>query len=127
MESKPTVLIVDDDKNQLIIIRHILERGGFHVIEALNGDEALEAARSHRPDVMLIDIWMPGINGIDVIKTLREDEDVASIRVIAMSATSSHAEASESVRQSGADAYMLKPFKRQALLELIEAQLADER
>ncbi len=126
MESKPTVLIVDDDKKQLIIIRHILERGGFRVIEALNGDEALEAARTHQPDVMLIDIWMPGINGIDVIQILRQEEEIASIRVIAMSATSSHAEASESVRQSGADAYMLKPFKRQALLELIRAQLADE-
>jgi DNA-binding response OmpR family regulator len=123
VERQPTVLVADDDRDVLNLVRFRLEREGVRVITASDGHEALETARAELPDVCVLDVMMPKLNGFEVLKELRENEATASIRVILLTARSGDSDVDQAF-DVGADDYVTKPFNPQELRQRVRAQLS---
>lgn len=117
-----TVLVVDDEKDIVQLIRYNLEREGFKVESASDGNEALKKASDVKPDVILLDIMLPGKDGYEVIKSLNQNERTARIPVIFLTAKS--AEFDEVLGlELGADDYIVKPISPRKLISRIRAVL----
>jgi two-component system alkaline phosphatase synthesis response regulator PhoP len=112
-------LVVDDDPNVLQVLEHSLVFDGYEVSKAVDGLEALQVARSDRPDVILLDVMMPGLNGLEVVEELRKDVELQHIPVIVLTARTSDVAVWEGWR-SGVDSYLTKPLDIFALLAEIE-------
>jgi DNA-binding response OmpR family regulator len=121
-----TILVADDDVELLAILSHHLRSRKFRVIEAHDGNEALEQARAHRPDLMILDVMMPGHSGWEVAKRVRDDEALASTGILVLTAIG---EALNALTSSlyGADDQMDKPFEFTVLDEKIDEILAKRR
>ena len=117
------VLVVDDEPDVLLLCRLNLEVRGHELLEATEGASALELAREHRPDVIVLDLMLPGMDGYEVLETLRREEATAEIPVLVLTAKSLRADRERS-RGLGAAAFLTKPFLPDDLCELVEA-LAD--
>lgn len=121
-----TVLIADDEHN----IRHILDFSlhaeGFDVLSANSGEEALELAREHRPDLIILDVMMPGQGGIETCRALKSDPETASIPVILLTARSSR-EDRQAGEEAGANDYITKPFSPQKLVDTVQGLLGAAR
>jgi two-component system, OmpR family, response regulator MprA len=116
----PTVLIVDDDAKLLKMLRRTLTYDGFRVLSATNGNEMLAEVQAHRPDVVILDWLMPGLDGISVLERLRAAEDKTLVLMLtARDAIENRVEGLE----SGADDYLVKPFAPAELLARIHALL----
>lgn len=111
---KICVLVVDDDGRILRFLDISLKMAGYKVVVALNGEEALRLQESERPDVVLLDIFMPGMSGIEVLRKLRT---VSKVPVIAFSA---HATALREALQAGANDFLAKPFIPEELIQRIK-------
>ena len=103
-----TVLIVEDNEDNRLIYSQYLTHGGFRVLEATNGAEGIEVCRRERPDLVLMDISMPVMDGLTATRMLKADAELKAIPVIALTA---HAMASDEVmaREAGCDGYISKP------------------
>ena len=117
--SKYTILVVDDEKRMVRFIRLNLEQDGFRVIDAYNGNDALEEVRTQLPDLILLDVMMPDINGFEVLRRIRE---VNTVPVIMLTAKG---EEEDRVRglELGADDYVTKPFSPRELVSRVKAVL----
>ena len=111
-----TILLVEDNEDNRAIYRTILAYGGFTVIEAVDGEEAIERARSDLPSLILMDISIPKIDGWQVTRTLKLDPSTMHIPIIALTA---HALASdrEQAVEAGCDGYLAKPVEPRRVLE----------
>jgi two-component system cell cycle response regulator DivK len=105
----PLVLIVDDNEKNLKLARDVLRAAGLHTLEAARGDEAIVLATDHRPDVVLLDLRLPDMNGEDVAHELRRGAETARIPVVALSA-SRYAWSSDQLLAAGFDGYLQKPI-----------------
>jgi DNA-binding response OmpR family regulator len=116
---KKKILVVDDEEDILHFLELVLREKGYDVVTAANGHEALTTAQIERPDLVLLDIMMPQMDGWEVLKLLRIDDDTAQIPVAMLSART---EAKDRVQglQEGAVDYICKPFSLQELLVKIE-------
>lgn len=116
---KYRILVVDDERRMVGFIRLNLEQDGFEVIEAYNGSEALERLRDSLPDLILLDVMMPDIDGFEVLRTIRE---ISQIPVIMLTAKS---EENDKVKglELGADDYVTKPFSPRELVSRVKAVL----
>ena len=112
------VLIVDDDPDMLSVLGLLMKVNGITATTAIGGIEGLKKARADKPDVILLDIMMPDMDGYEVIKELRSDEYTKGIPVIFVTARS-EAEYRERAEALGADGYVTKPYQRNALMEVI--------
>ena len=116
-----TILLVDDEPDMLEMLTMRLEKVGYKVITAVTGEECLEKTEEKYPDLILLDVVMPGKNGCEVMRELRGDEVTRAIPVIIFTA---HYPEEEYIKMSagdiGADDYILKPFDVQALLAKIK-------
>jgi len=114
-----TILVVDNDHGVRVALRSLLERAHHHVIEASGGDEALQKAATDHPDLMLLDLEMPGTDGWDVLKSLGHR---AGMPIIVITA---HQEQQDMVLglRAGADDYITKPFRNAELLARVDARL----
>ena len=119
---KPRVLAVDDNPDSITIMQSILESRGYQVAVALTGADALEQIQRDAPDVVLLDIMMPEISGLDVLQQMKSDVNTSRIPVILVTAKT-HDEDLMSGYQYGADYYITKPFTAQQLLYGIELVL----
>src|SRR5215831_11463157 len=115
----PTVLIVDDDRKITDMLRRTLAYEGYDVVTAANGHEALAKAQIHRPDVVVLDWLMPGIDGIEVAKRLRAADTTAILMLTARDAIEDRVEGLD----AGADDYLVKPFAPAELLARVRALL----
>lgn len=122
--SQKTVLVVDDDGPMRALCRASLEEAGFRVLEAAGGEEALESVRDERPDLILLDIMMPGISGWEVTSALLADRSTDQIPIIFISARK---ELADRVRAFGLGAqdYLMKPFDPTALAMTVAKTLAE--
>lgn len=120
-ERARTILVVDDEMNIIRVIRHILEGEGFQVLEAQSGEEALKRAREGRPDLILLDVLLPDIDGFEVLKRLRSDRHLEGIPVVILSIL----EAKEESFRLGAQDYCNKPIDRAKLLETVQGLLGE--
>lgn len=116
------VLIADDEPNIVISLEFLLRREGFEVLVAVNGEEALTKARAERPDLVLLDVMMPKMNGFDVCQALRADPELASMRVLMLTAKGRETEVSKGLGL-GADGYMTKPFSTKDLVAQVRLLL----
>jgi DNA-binding response OmpR family regulator len=118
-----TVLVADDDEDILQLVAFRLERAGYTVVTAADGQLALAAAREHQPDLAVLDVMMPGLNGYEVTRQLRADPATAHIPVILLTARVQEADVSRGF-DAGADDYLRKPFSPQELRSRVQAILA---
>lgn len=122
----PHVLIADDHFDTRVILRHYFEAMGFRVSEASNGEEALEQLRAERPDALVLDIQMPKLDGIGVLRALRADSALADLKVLALSAHAMVGEVRE-ITLAGVDRYMAKPADPRDVLEAVCTLIGRER
>lgn len=102
------VLIADDDAAQRNLLRVLAEKAGHHVIEAADGEQALKLAMSERPDVVLLDVMMPGLNGFEVCRQLKADPGTAPIPVLLVTSLADREDRIDGMR-AGADDFLTKP------------------
>ena len=119
--AKADILIVEDHPTMREAMRLILEHEGFDIREAPDGGTALTMVHEHRPDLMFLDLNIPGTSGADVLSELKGDPSTEDIRVIIVTATGE--EGREFVLSLGADEYFTKPFSPTALLQTVERVL----
>lgn len=108
------ILVVDDEKDVLDLVQLIMEQEGYEVVTARNGDEALQRAAADKPDLMVLDVMMPDMDGFQVLKKLKEDDATADIPVVMLTAKDQDADVAKGWR-IGADLYLKKPFVREQL------------
>jgi CheY-like chemotaxis protein len=121
----PRVLVVDDDPQVLKLLRLNFELEGYEVVSATNGEEALEHVRGDSPDVVVCDVMMPGIDGLEVVRRLRAHPDTATLPLVVVSAKAQRSDVRQGLRL-GADAYVTKPFDPAELLRVV-ANLLSKR
>jgi DNA-binding response OmpR family regulator len=109
MSDPLVVLVADDDDDILLLVTTRLRRDGFDVIQARDGDEALDLALERRPRIAVLDIGMPGLDGLEVIRQLRADDATKDMRVILLTAKAQESDVRRGF-EAGADAYVKKPF-----------------
>jgi DNA-binding response OmpR family regulator len=109
MSKKPVILIADDDPEILTMLGIRLSKKGYQVLEAVDGNQTLNLARKHHPDLVLLDVMMPGKNGWEVAKELRADEQFSNVGIVMLTAIGEKVNEMTSPLY-GADAYVDKPF-----------------
>ena len=114
-----SVLVVEDNPQNMMLVRDLLHVHGYRVIQAKAGMEGWELAREHRPDLILMDIQLPDVSGLEVIKWLKNDEDLKSIPVIAVTAFAMAGD-KEEILAIGCDDYISKPFSVFDLLQTLK-------
>ena len=124
--SEATVLVVDDDPVIQGLLRVNFEMEGYEVIVAGDGVEGLERARSERPDVVILDVMMPRMDGLEVARNLKGDPATAAIPIVLLSAKAQQIDV-RAGGATGADAYVTKPFDPLDLLRRVEALIAAAR
>lgn len=114
-----TVMIVEDNELNMKLFNDLLEAKGYSTIQTRNGMEALDLAREHKPDLILMDIQLPEVSGLEVTKWLKEDDDLHQIPVVAVTAFAMKGD-EERIRQGGCEAYISKPISVAKFLETIK-------
>ena len=118
------VLIVEDNELNMKLFHDLLEAQGYETLETREGLAALSLAREHKPDLILMDIQLPEISGLEVTKWLKEDDDLHVIPVIAVTAFAMKGD-EERIRQGGCEAYISKPISVPRFIETIKSYLGD--
>ena len=117
-----TILVADDEAVLRALVRATLADGGYAVLETAGGDEALELARSARPDLIVLDLMMPGKSGLEVLRELRADPELAATPVVMLTARTRAADR-EAAAAAGADRFVAKPFSPRELREAVAGLL----
>jgi two-component system cell cycle response regulator DivK len=112
------VLIVEDNELNMKLFRDLLEAHGFETVQTKEGLKALDMAREHKPDLILMDIQLPEVSGLDVTKWLKNDEALASIPVVAVTAFAMKGD-EERIRQGGCEGYLSKPITVSTFIETV--------
>ncbi|HZH25954.1 response regulator [Microvirga arsenatis] len=124
---KKTVLIVEDNELNMKLFNDLLEAHGYATLKTSHGIEAMELARAHKPDLILMDIQLPEVSGLEVTRWLKADEELKSIPVIAITAFAMKGD-EERIREGGCEAYMSKPISVSKFIATVKTYLeADGR
>jgi DNA-binding response OmpR family regulator len=116
------LLIVDDEDGVRALVRMTLDSGVYEIFEASEGFEALDLAREHRPDLVLLDVMLPDVSGMDVCRKIKDDPDLASTTVVMLTARAQTNDVGDA-EEAGADGYFTKPFSPIALTRKVESIL----
>jgi len=119
------ILVVDDETQLVEMVKMRLEASGYEVLSAYDGQEALDKARAEKPDLIVLDLMLPKLDGYKVCRMLKFDEKYKSIPIILFTARAQESD-KEMGSQVGADAYMIKPFEPQVLLSKIKEFLGEQ-
>ena len=119
-----TVLIVEDNELNMKLFRDLLEAHGYQTSGTSNGHEALNLVRTMRPDLVLMDIQLPQVSGLEVTRWIKEDSELRSIPVVAVTAFAMKGD-EERIRQGGCEAYLSKPISVTKFIETVKAYLGD--
>ena len=119
------VLIVEDNEKNMKLVRDVLQATGYSTVEATTGEEAIELARSHEPALVLMDVQLPGIDGVEALEQLRQDERTSSIPVLALTAQAMSGDR-ERFLDAGFDGYLAKPVDVAELLEAVREHCSRE-
>jgi two-component system cell cycle response regulator DivK len=121
-EMDQTILIVEDNEMNMKLFHDLLEAHGYKTLQTRDGLKALDIAREHRPDLILMDIQLPEVSGLEVTKWLKEDEQLRNIPVIAVTAFAMRGD-EEKIREGGCEAYISKPILIKPFIETVETFL----
>jgi len=119
---KKTVLIVEDNELNMKLFNDLLEAHGYATLKTSHGIEAMELARAHKPDLILMDIQLPEVSGLEVTRWLKADEELKSIPVIAITAFAMKGD-EERIREGGCEAYMSKPISVAKFIATVKTYL----
>ena len=122
--SAKTVLIVEDNELNAKLFHDLLDAYGYKTLLTKNGMEALRLAREHRPNLILMDIQLPEVSGLEVTRWLKDDEELRSIPVVAVTAFAMKGD-EERIRQGGCEAYLSKPISIMTFLETVRKFLGE--
>jgi len=114
-----TVLVVEDNDLNMKLFHDLLEAHGYNIIQTKDGMDALRLARQHRPDLILMDIQLPEVSGLEVTKWIKEDDSLKSIPVVAVTAFAMKGD-EEKIREGGCEAYIAKPISVTNFLQTVE-------
>lgn len=117
--AQKSVLIVEDNELNMKLFHDLLAAHGYRTIQTRNGLEALQLARQHRPDLILMDIQLPEVSGLEVTKWIKEDDDLREIPVIAVTAFAMKGD-EERIRSGGCEAYISKPISVLTFLDTVK-------
>ncbi len=117
-----TVLVVEDDQDIRQLISHHLTREGYHLLEAASGEEALKKAKANGVELILLDLMLPGISGMEICRNLKSDAKTSEIPIIMVTAKGSEADIVSGL-EVGADDYLVKPFSPRVLVARVKAVL----
>jgi two-component system, OmpR family, alkaline phosphatase synthesis response regulator PhoP len=120
--SKGTVLVIDDEKDVIEFVRYNLDKEGFDVVAASDGSSGLDIATRHKPDLVVLDLMMPGLDGLEVCRRMRGDDRTRRIPVIMLTAKAAEADRIVGL-ELGADDYVTKPFSPRELVARVKAVL----
>ena len=130
MEEKKRVLVIDDNRTLVLVAQRILQKNGYDVVTAMNGPDGLEKAHQDKPDLIILDIMMPEMDGFEVARNLKGDADTAQIPIIFLSArgntdetkgpTTVGLEEIGTAFESGGNDFLQKPVKAEDLLEAVK-------
>jgi DNA-binding response OmpR family regulator len=120
MADKRRVLCIEDEEEMIDLIRLILERKGFEVLGAVGGQEGLDAVRREKPDLVLLDLMMPDVDGWEVYRQMKSDADLKSIPVVVVTAKAQSIDKVLGLHIAKVDDYVTKPFGPGDLLESVE-------
>ncbi len=121
---KKTALIVEDNALNLKLMRDLLEASGIETLQTKDGSRALEMVREHRPDIVLMDIQLPDVSGLDVTRKLKADPELRAIPIIAVTALTLRGD-EERVLEAGCDAYISKPISVTNFLQEVRKFLGE--
>ena len=119
-----TVLIIEDNEKNMKLARDVLQAKGYKTLEAVTGEEGVALGKQHVPDLVLMDIQLPGINGIEAFKQIRADAKTAKVPVVALTASVTPTDRS-AISAAGFDAFVSKPINLKEFLETVK-RLVDE-
>ena len=119
-----TVLIVEDNELNMKLFHDLLDAHGYKTLQTRNGMEALSLAREHRPDLILMDIQLPEVSGLEVTKWLKEDDQLRKIPVVAVTAFAMKGD-EERIRRGGCEAYLSKPISLSHFIETVRRFIGD--
>jgi len=119
---KKVVVIVEDDLKSLKLFRDLLQATGYAILEATNGKKAVELAREKKPDLILMDIQMPVVDGFEATKILKADAETRNIPIIALTSYAMK-EDKEKIREAGCDGYITKPIDTREFLKKVAEYL----
>ena len=119
---KEKILIVEDEKDIIKMLEYNLEKEGFKTVSIRNGEEALESVKKTKPDIIILDLMLPGIDGLEVCKSLKNDDKTSYIPIVMLTAKSQESDKIVGL-ELGADDYMTKPFSPRELIARIKAVL----
>jgi len=117
------VLIVEDNELNMKLFNDLLEAHGYYTLQTKDGVEALRMARAHRPDLILMDIQLPEVSGLEVTKWLKEDDELRSIPIIAVTAFAMKGD-EQKIRDGGCEAYIAKPISVASFMSTVERFLS---
>jgi two-component system, cell cycle response regulator DivK len=120
------VLVVEDNEKNMKLVRDVLAAKGFTILEATTGAQAVQLAREYAPEVVLMDIRLPDIDGVEVLRRLRADERTASITVLALTAQAMEGDR-ERFQAAGFDGYLAKPVDIIQLVDIVRGYCDGER
>ena len=120
--SKQTILVVDDERDLLDLIEYNLKKEGFKVLKAENGEEGISKAKEHKPDLILLDIMMPKMDGLEAVEIMRKDDDLKKTPIIFLTARSDEKTEIDGLNKGGDD-YITKPISTTKLVSRIKAVL----
>jgi CheY-like chemotaxis protein len=122
MTEGPTILVVDDEPYMIRLLQHHIQRAGYRMVKATNGREALERIREDKPSLVLMDVMMPELNGLEVLVELRKREETKELPVIIMTANAQRF-TREEAEAAGVSAFLTKPFSPTQLMTEVRRQL----
>jgi two-component system cell cycle response regulator DivK len=119
-----TVMVVEDNELNMRLFNDLLEAQGYKVVKTSRGLEAIDLARTHKPDLVLMDIQLPEVSGLEVIRWMKEDDGLSHIPIIAVTAFAMKGD-EERIRAGGCEAYLSKPISVAKFLETVRRFLSD--
>jgi two-component system cell cycle response regulator DivK len=124
LQMSKTVMIVEDNELNMKLFHDLLDSHGYRTLQTRSGLDALQLARTHRPNLILMDIQLPEVSGLEVTKWLKDDEELRDIPVIAVTAFAMKGD-EERIKQGGCEAYISKPISIGTFLETVRCYLGE--
>ena len=116
----PKILIIEDDEQSSYMLTFLFESNNYDIIQSIDGIDGIAKAKNFKPDAILLDIQLPGMNGYDVIKTLKKNNDTKNIPVVVVTALAMNGDRSKAI-EAGADEYIAKPIDPETFISQIES------
>ncbi len=126
MTEPRVILIVEDNPRNLMLVRNVLSFNGYGTLEAPNAEEGIALARTHQPDLVLMDVQLPGMGGVEALRVLRAEPSTAALRVVALTAFAMKDDRAKYLAD-GFDGYLAKPLSVRELPGQVESLMASEK